>query len=85
MPTAAPHVKLLRQLSDARDDYRSGALDVDWEGGRATLFMVFGQPSHAVFEEKGKGRVEGNAALAALLRDLPPLFSVEPWRRAMTP
>jgi hypothetical protein len=85
MATAAPHVKLLRQLSDARDDYRSGALDVDWDGGRATLFMVFGQPSHAVFEEKGKGKVEGNAALAALLRDLPPLFSVEPWRRAMTP
>ncbi len=85
MPTAAPHVKLLRQLSDARDDYRSGALDVDWDGGRATLFMVFGQPSHAVFEEKGRGKVEGNAALAALLRELPPRFEVEPWRRAMTP
>jgi hypothetical protein len=85
MATAAPHVKLLRQLSDARDDYRSGALDVDWDGGRATLYMVFGQPSHAVYEEKGKGKVEGNAALAALLRDLPPRFSVEPWRRAMTP
>jgi hypothetical protein len=85
MTTAAPHVKLLRQLSDARDDYRSGALDVGWDGGHATLFMVFGQPSHAVFEEKGKGRVEGNAALAAWLRDLPPVFSVEPWRRAMTP
>ncbi|HKR98863.1 MAG TPA: hypothetical protein VJU79_05055 [Candidatus Dormibacteraeota bacterium] len=85
MASAAPHVKLLRQLSDARDDYRSGALDVDWDGGRATLFMVFGQPSHAVFEVKGKARVEGNAALAALLRDLPPRFQVEPWRRAMTP
>ncbi len=85
MATAAPHVKLLRQLSDARDDYRSGALDVDWDGGRATLFMVFGQPSHAVFEVNGKGKVEGNAALAALLRELPPLFEVEPWRRAMTP
>jgi len=85
MASAAPHVKLLRQLSDARDDYRSGALDVDWDGGRATLYMVFGQPSHAEFEETGRGRVEGIPALAALLRDLPPLFSVEPWRKAMPP
>jgi len=85
MATAAPHVKLLRQLSDARDDYLSGALDLGWEGGHATLFMVFGQPSHAVFQSDVRGTLEGSQALSALLGDLPGEFTVGPWRRAMAP
>ena len=85
MGSAAPHVKLLRQLSDARDDYLSGALDLGWDGGQATLFLVFGQPSHAVFQSDDLGTLEGDRAVEALLRDLPGQFTVGPWRRAMSP
>lgn len=84
MATAAPHVKLLRQLSKAKDDYMSGAFDIAWDGGSATLFMVFGQPSHAVFDA-GAVHLDGEAALDALLRELPPHFDVGDWRRAMSP
>jgi len=37
MGTAAPFVKLLRQLASAKDDYRTGALDITWDGGRAMM------------------------------------------------
>src|SRR5215469_13803914 len=84
MAIAAPHVKLLRQLAQAKDDYMSGAFDIAWDGGFATIFMVFGQPSHAVFEAGGV-RHTGEAALVALLRDLPRQFDVGDWRRAMAP
>lgn len=84
MAIAAPRVKLLRQLAKAKDDYMSGAFDIAWDGGSATIFMVFGQPSHAVFESGGT-HLDGEAALDALLRALPVQFAVSDWRRAMSP
>ena len=84
MAIAAPHVKLLRQLAKAKDDYLSGAFDIEWDGGSATIFMVFGQPSHAVYESGGT-RLTGEAALNALLHGLPSQFTVGDWRRVMSP
>ncbi len=80
MATAAPFVKLLRQLASAKDDYRTGALDITWVGGRASLFLVFGQPNHAV-AEVGDRHLEGVEALAALVTQLPPRFELSPWRK----
>ncbi len=80
MATAAPFVKLLRQLASAKDDYRTGALDITWVGGRASLFLVFGQPNHAVAEVGGR-RLEGVEALAALVTQLPSRFELSPWRK----
>jgi hypothetical protein len=84
MATAAPHVKLLRQLASAKDDYLSGAFDISWDGAKATLYLVFGRPSHAVFETD-EAQIEGEAAIDALLAALPRVFSVSDWRRAMSP
>ena len=84
MAIAAPHVKLLRQLAKAKDDYLSGAFDIEWDGGSATIFMVFGQPSHAVYESGGT-QLTGEAALDALLHTLPSQFTVGDWRRVMSP
>ena len=84
MATAAPHVKLLRQLAGAKDDYLSGAFDISWDGAKATLYLVFGRPSHAVFES-GQEQIEGEAAIDALLAALPRVFTVSDWRRAMSP
>ncbi|MGP8161082.1 MAG: hypothetical protein ACLQGJ_07660 [Candidatus Dormibacteria bacterium] len=81
MATAAPFVKLLRQLATAKDDYRTGALDISWDGGTASLFLVFGQPNHVVMETAGGERLEGMEALAALVRRLPPKFDLSPWRK----
>jgi hypothetical protein len=83
MATAAPHVKVLRQLAIAKDEYLSGALDFTWESGKATVFVVFGQPSHAVWESDGR-KLEGDAAIDAIVNDLPNNFTVGPWRRAMS-
>ena len=84
MATAAPFVKLLRQLSNAKDEYRSGALDVSWDGGKASLFLVFGQPNHATFEGDDGVELQGQEALAALLHRLPRKFTVSPWRKAVS-
>jgi len=84
MATAAPHVKLLRQLAHAKDDYLSGALDITWQEGNATLFLVFGQPSHATFDSPGR-MLEGDHAVAAMQGELPRDFEVGQWRRAMSP
>jgi hypothetical protein len=84
MATAAPHVKLLRQLASAKDDYLSGAFDISWDGAKATLYLVFGRPSHAVFETDQE-QIEGEAAIDALLAALPRVFTVSDWRRAMSP
>jgi len=81
MATTAPFVKLLRQLSGARDDYRTGALDISWEGGKATIFLVFGQPNHAVLDLSDGHHLEGQAALGALVNQLPARFQVSPWRK----
>src|ERR1019366_580120 len=82
MGTAAPFVNPLRQLAPAKDDYRTGALDITGDGGRASLFLVFGQPNHAVLEAGGR-RLEGAEALAALVTQLPPRFELSPWRKEM--
>jgi len=84
MATAAPHVKLLRQLASAKDDYLSGAFDISWDGAKATLYLVFGRPSHAVFDTD-QVQIEGEAAIDALLSELPRTFVVSDWRRAMSP
>jgi hypothetical protein len=84
MATAAPHVKLLRQLASAKDDYLSGAFDISWDGAKATLYLVFGRPSHAVFDTDQE-QIEGEAAIDALLSALPRTFVVSDWRRAMSP
>jgi hypothetical protein len=84
MATAAPFVKLLRQLSNARDEYRSGALDLIWDGGHSSLFLVFGQPNHATFSSDDGESLEGSAALTALLNNLPRKFTVSPWRKEVT-
>ena len=84
MATAAPHVKLLRQLASAKDDYLSGAFDISWDGAKATLYLVFGRPSHAVFDTD-QAQIEGEAAIDALLAELPRTFAVSDWRRAMSP
>ena len=84
MATAAPHVKLLRQLASAKDDYLSGAFHISWDGAKATLYLVFGRPSHAVFETDQE-QIEGEAAIDALLAALPRAFTVSDWRRAMSP
>ena len=81
MATAASFVKLLRQLAEAKDDYLTGALDISWDGGKATLFLVFGQPNHAVLETFGGERLEGPDALTALTRQLPPRFQLSAWRK----
>jgi hypothetical protein len=84
MAIAAPHVKLLRQLASAKDDYLSGAFDISWDGAKATLYLVFGRPSHAVFHTD-QAQIEGEAAIDALLSELPRTFVVSDWRRAMSP
>jgi hypothetical protein len=84
MATAAPFVKLLRQLSNARDEYRSGALDLNWDGGRSSLYLVFGQPNHATFASDDGQELEGSAALTALFNNLPRKFTIGPWRKEMT-
>jgi hypothetical protein len=84
MASAAPHVKLLRQLATAKDDYVSGALDIAWDGGNATIFVVFGQPSHAQLCAGGY-TVSGQDAVDSLPRMLPRSFQVSGWRRSMAP
>ncbi len=83
MATTAPFVKLLRQLATAKDAYLSGALDITWDGGQATIFFVFGQPTHATFEADGVEPLVGQAAFDALLCSLPRQFTVAPWRKTM--
>ena len=81
MATTAPFVKLLRQLSVARDDYRTGAFDITWDLGKATIYLVFGQPNHAVLTTSSGERLEGQPALSALVHLLPARFQVSTWRK----
>jgi hypothetical protein len=85
MATAEPFVKLLRQLSSARDDFRTGGLDIAWDGCRASLHLVFGQPSHATLDTAEGDHLEGDQALGALGQLLPPRFEVTPWRDGAVP
>ena len=83
MATTAPFVNLLRQLARAKDDYRTGALDITWDGGKASLFLVFGQPTHAVLETSDGGHLEGPDALTALVAGLPNRFAISAWRKVV--
>jgi hypothetical protein len=73
---------MLREISAAGKRERSGALDVEWEGARATFFFMFGHPSHLVFEAADGRKLDGADALDALVDQLPTDFRVAPWRRA---
>jgi hypothetical protein len=81
MAAAAPFVKLLRQLSAARDDYRTGAVDIAWDGGKASLFLVFGQPNHAVLDTSDGKHLEGQEALTGLVGQIPRKFQISTWRK----
>ncbi|MDQ6846662.1 MAG: hypothetical protein M3019_03640 [Candidatus Dormibacteraeota bacterium] len=83
MATISAHATMLREISAAGDRERTGALDVDWEGAHATLFFMFGHPTHVVFETVDGRTLDGEAALNAILDELPTEFRVAPWRRAM--
>lgn len=72
---------MLRALSAAGDRERTGALDVEWSGTRASLFFVFGQANHAELEGPDGRKLVGNDALSALVQELPETFRVAPWRR----
>jgi hypothetical protein len=72
---------MLRALTAAGDRERTGALDVEWNGTRASLFFVFGQASHAELERADGRKLVGNDALSALVQELPETFRVAPWRR----
>jgi hypothetical protein len=72
---------MLRALTAAGDRERTGALDVEWKGTRASLFFVFGQASHAELERADGRKLVGNDALSALVQELPETFRVAPWRR----
>ncbi len=72
---------MLRALSAAGDRERTGALDVEWKGTRASLFFVFGQANHAELERADGRKLVGNDALSALVQELPETFRVAPWRR----
>jgi hypothetical protein len=74
---------MLRELAAAGEGGRSGALDVEWEGARASFFFVSGQPTHLVFDAADGRRLDGLLALDALVEELPADFQVAPWRHAM--
>ncbi|MBV8301155.1 MAG: hypothetical protein JOY68_04455 [Candidatus Dormibacteraeota bacterium] len=84
MASGAPRVKLLRQLATAKDDFVSGALDIAWEGGSATIYVLFGLPTHAQLSAGGR-TVSGRDAVEVLPHLLPQRFEVSYWRRRMSP
>lgn len=77
------HITLLREFSAAGEGGRTGALDVEWEGARASFFFKLGTPTHLVFDAADGRRLDGLLALDALVDELPTEFQVAPWRRAM--
>ncbi|MDQ2960124.1 MAG: DUF4388 domain-containing protein, partial [Candidatus Dormibacteraeota bacterium] len=85
MPLPPAHTKLLDEIAATRDSQRSGAIDVDWNGSRGSIYFVFGQPSHATFAPEGGGELAGNEALERLLLEVPGDAAVGSWRRVMIP
>ncbi len=83
MTTSSPFVKLLRQLSSAQDEYRSGKFDITWDEGRGSLFFVFGQPNHAEYDDGSGTVLTGQEALTAILQHLPPRFEVSGWQKSL--
>ena len=82
MPSASQKT-MMRELTAAADRERTGAFDVAWDGGRASLFFIFGHANHVELERPNGEKLVGNDALAAIARELPDDFEVSPWRRAM--
>ncbi|MFI5313601.1 MAG: hypothetical protein ACHQ06_05540 [Candidatus Dormibacteria bacterium] len=80
MPTPS-RITMLRELSAAGDRERTGALDVEWNGTRASLFFTFGQANHAELERADGRKLVGSDALSAIAEELPDDFRVAPWRR----
>ena len=76
-------ITIMRELSAAGDRERTGALDVEWEGARASLFFIFGHANHVEFERADGEKLVGTEALTAIVAELPEEFRVSPWRRAM--
>jgi hypothetical protein len=74
-------ITMLRELSAAGDRERTGALDVEWNGTRASLFFTFGQANHAELERPDGRKLVGSDALSAIAEELPDDFRVAPWRR----
>ena len=56
-------------------------MDLTWDGGKASIYLIFGQPNHATFEE-GTESLQGQEALTALITRLPKQFEVE-WRKSV--
>lgn len=83
MTTSSPFVKLLRQLSSAQDEYRSGKFDISWDMCRGSLFFVFGQPNHAEYDDGSGTVLTGQDALTAILQNLPPHFEVSGWQKSL--
>lgn len=50
----------------------------------ATFYFVFGQPHHLVVSSEMGEPQEGDEALAQLIHQLPPAFTIEPWRKELT-
>jgi hypothetical protein len=85
MPLTSAPTALLEEIAATRDSQRSGAIDVDWNGVRASIYFVFGQPSHATFAGLEGEETVGNAALDRLLAEVPDGAAVNSWRRVMIP
>jgi hypothetical protein len=77
------HTTMLREFSAAGEAGQTGALDVEWEGARASFFFKLGIPTHLVFDAPDGRQLDGLLALDALVDELPAEFQVAPWRRAM--
>lgn len=80
---SASQITIMRELSAAGDRERTGALDVEWDGVRASLFFIFGHANHVELERADGEKLVGTDALTAIVAELPEEFRVSPWRRAM--
>ncbi|MBJ7610594.1 MAG: hypothetical protein JF887_14395 [Candidatus Dormibacteraeota bacterium] len=79
----ASQITMMREISAAGDRERTGALDVEWDGAKASLFFIFGHANHVEFETADGRKLVGGDALNAMVQELPNDFHVAPWRRAM--
>ena len=85
MPSTAATSTLIGEIASTRDSQRSGAVDIEWAGARASIYFVFGQPSHATFTRSDGTTLEGSPALERLLSEIPDEAIVGAWRRVMIP
>ena len=75
------HTTMLREFAAAGEGGRTGALDVEWEGARASFFFKLGTPTHLVFDAPDGRRLDGLLALDALVDELPTEFQMAPEQR----